>query len=110
MKQKYSLILDDEFIQYCKLNGIEDIEKEAKAVFKKGFDIAKYGVTPTKTSMVSNEIIPVTPLSEPNGLEILGYRPPKEEAGERRPKNKDIVIAEQQPSTKPIKKDLYDEG
>jgi len=46
-KQNSSLILDEEFIQYCDLNNIDDIEKLAKEVFKKGFDILKYGSVPS---------------------------------------------------------------
>ena len=46
MKQKNSLILDKEFIQYCELNGIEDIDKLAKETFNRGFTILKYGETP----------------------------------------------------------------
>jgi hypothetical protein len=42
-KENISLILDDEFIQYCELNKIEDIEKLASETFKKGFDLLKYG-------------------------------------------------------------------
>jgi hypothetical protein len=41
-----SLILDDEFIQYCKLNNIEDIDKLAKETFNRGFTILKYGAIP----------------------------------------------------------------
>lgn len=48
LKQKanISLILDDEFIQYCTLNNIDDIEKLAKETFNRGFTILKYGITP----------------------------------------------------------------
>ena len=46
MKQKSNLILDNEFLQYCELNGIEDIDKLAKETFKRGFTILKYGETP----------------------------------------------------------------
>ena len=46
MKQKNNLILDNEFLQYCELNGIEDIDKLAKETFKRGFTILKYGETP----------------------------------------------------------------
>lgn len=46
MKKKYSLTLDDEFIQYCELNKITDIEKLAKQTFNRGFTILKYGETP----------------------------------------------------------------
>jgi hypothetical protein len=42
MKKKYSLILDDEFILFCELNDIVDVDKLAKETFKKGFDMLKY--------------------------------------------------------------------
>ena len=46
MKQKSSLILGKEFIQYCELNNIDDVEKLAKDTFNRGFTILKYGETP----------------------------------------------------------------
>lgn len=46
MKKKYSLILDDEFILYCELNNINDIEKMAKQTFEKGFSLLKYPSSP----------------------------------------------------------------
>ena len=42
MDQKTSLILAKEFLDYCKLNNIEDVEGLAKKVFKQGFDLLKY--------------------------------------------------------------------
>lgn len=45
-KANISLILDDEFLEYCKLNNIEDIEKFAREVFNRGFTIIKYGTIP----------------------------------------------------------------
>ena len=61
MKKKNYLTLDDEFLQYCKLNNIEDIEKTAKDVFSRGFTILKYGEIPignkTKEKIVEKEII-----------------------------------------------------
>jgi len=45
-KPNISLILDKDFIQYCELNKIEDIEKLAKETFKRGFDLLKYGNIP----------------------------------------------------------------
>ena len=45
-KPKISLILDDEFIQYCELNDIKDIEKFATELYQKGFTIVKYGELP----------------------------------------------------------------
>lgn len=47
MKKKNSLILDDEFIQYCELNNIVDIEKLARETFNRGFTILKYGEQPS---------------------------------------------------------------
>ena len=46
-KKNISLTLDNEFIQYCKLNNIEDVEKLARETFNRGFTILKYGATPT---------------------------------------------------------------
>ena len=46
MEKKNYLTLDKEFIQYCKLNNIEDIETKANEVFKMGFNILKYGYNP----------------------------------------------------------------
>jgi hypothetical protein len=57
MKKKYSIILDDEFLQYCKLNNIEEIEKFASVVFDKGFTIIKYGEKPNIESYIVNETI-----------------------------------------------------
>jgi hypothetical protein len=46
MKKKSSLTLDNEFLEYCRLNNIDDIEKLAKDTFNRGFTILKYGETP----------------------------------------------------------------
>lgn len=46
MKKKSSLTLDDEFLEYCRLNNIDDVEKLAKETFNRGFTILKYGETP----------------------------------------------------------------
>jgi hypothetical protein len=46
MKKKSSLTLDDEFLEYCRLNNIDDVEKLAKDTFNRGFTILKYGETP----------------------------------------------------------------
>lgn len=46
MKQKYTLILDNEFIQYCELNNITDINKLAKETFNRGFTLLKHGESP----------------------------------------------------------------
>lgn len=55
MKKKHSLILDDEFIQYCNLNQVIDPEYFAKLVFKRGFDIIKYGEVPMGRSSLKND-------------------------------------------------------
>jgi hypothetical protein len=46
MVQKHTLTLDNEFITYCKLNNINDIDMFAKQVFNRGFTIIKHGETP----------------------------------------------------------------
>jgi len=46
MKPKSTLILDNEFIQYCELNKITNIDKTAKDTFNRGFSLLKYGETP----------------------------------------------------------------
>jgi len=46
MKKKSSLTLDDEFLENCRLNNIDDVEKLAKDTFNRGFTILKYGETP----------------------------------------------------------------
>lgn len=56
MKPKNMLILDDEFIQYCKLNNIDDIVKFAKQVFDKGFTIMKYGEIPMSLKVNDKKI------------------------------------------------------
>lgn len=60
MSQKSYLILDDEFIRYCELNNIENHEKFALEVFKKGFNIVKYGSAPSgfgTEKIVEKEVI-----------------------------------------------------
>ena len=47
MKPKSTLILDSEFIQYCELNKIDNIDKLAQETFNRGFSLLKYGETPT---------------------------------------------------------------
>jgi hypothetical protein len=67
MKKKSSLILDDEFILYCQLNNIENIDKLAKDVFNKGFTQLKYPDTPvssTKERIVEKEVIKEIPVEK----------------------------------------------
>ena len=81
-KQNVVLTLDDEFLQYCKLNNIEDVEKLARETFNQGFTILKYGkfpldVTPIKKEvkenpkMQSDNIIPVMPMNFPDGTGLI---------------------------------------
>lgn len=46
MIKKHTLILDNEFTQYCELNNITNIEKQAQDTFNRGFTLLKYGETP----------------------------------------------------------------
>ena len=59
MVQKPTLILDKEFILYCELNKIDNIEKLAKETFNRGFSLLKYGETPTGNSTVKEKIVEV---------------------------------------------------
>jgi hypothetical protein len=46
MSKRNLLTLGDEFLEYCRLNEIKDVEKLAKETFQRGFTILKYGETP----------------------------------------------------------------
>lgn len=54
MIKKHYLTLDDEFITYCQLNDIEDIDKLAQETFRRGFTMLKYGDT-TPTPVLQKE-------------------------------------------------------
>ena len=58
MKPKSTLILDNEFIQYCELNKIDNVDKLAQETFNRGFSLLKYGETPTNNR--TKEIVEVT--------------------------------------------------
>jgi len=68
MRKKNSLMLDDEFIKYCELNQITDIEGTAKKIFQRGFTIEKYGETPStargKEVEVIKEVIKEVPVDK----------------------------------------------
>lgn len=70
MKKKYFLTIDDEFIQYCDINNIDDIEKLAKQIFDRGFSLLKYGEVPFELKMeptiIEREVIKEVP------VEIVG--------------------------------------
>jgi predicted RNase H-like nuclease (RuvC/YqgF family) len=55
MKKKSSLILGDEFLEYCELNKIGKVNKLARETFDRGFTILKYGETPS--FLKGNEVI-----------------------------------------------------
>lgn len=57
MVKKHTLILDNEFIQYCQLNKIENVDELAKQTFNKGFSFLKYGETPKSILKVEEKII-----------------------------------------------------
>jgi hypothetical protein len=99
MKKKSYLTLDDEFIMYCELNNIQDIEKLAKETFNRGFTLLKYGETP---KIDKKEVIKKWEESEL----LNGLKPAK--------KKKAFKIMEPNPNQTitPIvkeEKDLYDE-
>jgi hypothetical protein len=57
MEKKHYLTLDKEFIQFCKLNDIENIDDLAKKTFSRGFTILKYGETPSEIKTTSNVVV-----------------------------------------------------
>lgn len=61
MKKKTLLTLDDEFLKYCEINQIDNVESLAKKIFQRGFTIEKYGETPTTAKgvdrIVEKEVI-----------------------------------------------------
>jgi hypothetical protein len=66
-KKKKTLNLDDEFIQYCQLNNIDDVEKLAKETFNRGFSFLKYPDTPiksTKEKIIEKEVIKEVPIEK----------------------------------------------
>jgi len=59
MEKKYTLTLDKEFIQYCELNKIENIDKLAKETFTRGFSLLKYGETPFGKRVTETVEVPI---------------------------------------------------
>ena len=98
------LTLDDEFLQYCELNQIEDVQKLAKETFKKGFAILKYGKSPNGITM--KEYIEETKKMHPEKYPEVGvYVQPLPVKIEYTDKG-ELIIKE---GNKTEKKDLYDE-
>ena len=56
MEKRYTLTLDKEFVLYCELNNIKDIDKTAKETFNRGFSLLKYGETPMGNSTIQEVI------------------------------------------------------
>lgn len=52
--------MDDKLIQeitnFCKLNDIEDVEKQINACLRKGFNILKYGTSPIDNYKIEKNI------------------------------------------------------
>ena len=59
MEKKYTLTLDKEFILYCELNKIKDINKIANETFNRGFSLLKYGETPSGNVTEKEKIVEV---------------------------------------------------
>lgn len=104
MKEKHSLILDDDFIQYCKLNNIENVEKLAKETFKRGFDILKYGEIP---KIMPEKVIVVPPVMIKENKSTP--EPSKEVIIDTQKDS--VVVTQPDPKSVPTppQKDLYDE-
>jgi len=70
--------LDDEFLKYCELNNVKDVDKLARQTFNRGFAILKYGEsplgvapepTPTKIEKVKKQK-PVKEIIQPTATPI----------------------------------------
>lgn len=48
------ITLSKEFIDYCKLNNINDIDSFVNETFQRGFTVVKYGTVPEK---IKNNIV-----------------------------------------------------
>lgn len=55
MEKKNYLILNDEFLKYCELNNVTNIEKLAIDTFNSGFNLLKYGSSPFSSQKDSIE-------------------------------------------------------
>ena len=88
MEKKFYLTLSDEFIEFCRINDIDDVLKTANDVFNRGFTILKYGDVPSIK-------VDKTPSNSPQRQEIIGKR----ENEEVKNKEKEIIITK--------KSDLY---
>ena len=117
-KQKISLILDKEFIQFCELNEIEDIVKLAKETFKRGFDLLKYGsmpegdLTPQDRGIVAREDVTNQPILNPEKIVVPEAKVQKiVEAIPMKSSDGKEVLTKMGVKTekKDEKKDLYDE-
>ena len=53
-----------EFEQFCRLNKIEDIDKEAYKCFVSGFNVRKYGPTPMCQQKVVEKVVEVEKIIE----------------------------------------------
>lgn len=73
-----------EFLQYCKLNGIEDTDKEFIKIFTTGFNITKYGTSPFKKK--EEAVMPVIETVTSDAKESVNVQEPKIE--EEKPKKR----------------------
>lgn len=120
-KQNISLTIEDDFIQYCKLNNIEDVESLAKETFKRGFDLLKYGYiqpkvvvfpNPEKLLKAMDKVVQEVISPKPSSVVIEKNEPIKEE-----PKRVEAIPMKSTDGTEAFskigriveKKDLYDE-
>lgn len=64
MKKKHFLTLDNEFILYCQLNKIDDVEKLAQETFNRGFSFLKYPDNPLsqKQNVIEKIVIKEVPV------------------------------------------------
>lgn len=106
-KANILLTLDDEFLEYCKLNNIEDIEKFAREVFNQGFTIIKYGNVPSIDIKIETKKVDVSPsqiIIDPENVPEIIEKPEVVI-----PKSIRKQIEQEQIQNMKKKSDLYDE-
>ena len=109
--EKHFLTLDKEFIKYCELNKIDDIENLANEVFNKGFLLVKYGETPkgfsSKPTVVEKEIIKEVPVEKV--VEKIVKVPVEVEKIKEVPVEKVVIkeIVKEVPVEKVVEKEVY---
>jgi len=111
MEKKLSLILDNEFIEYCKLNNIENIEMLATEIFKRGFTLLKYGNAPAidMSKVIIKPLPPASQIIKEGQNPKVKPKHQKEDITDTQTGSNAVVPLLPKSVPQSPKKDLYDE-